>query len=208
MTAGIATGSAYKVAKLYGNSNGVPGIGDAEGESEGEVTRPLDPRVGLAVLVTGLAVGVGLGLELRLRFRVDEGSVGIVNPHLGKKHDVILTADASGRSRSRTPLPRVLFSVAAVAGGGNRIPGMKEVVGGRGGVIDRLFPALAGSELGPSPARLRSSSFLAIPLPRPKVGVRLLKTDPKRPFDLSLAAPWAGAIPRVNAASELEWWRR
>ena len=181
---GIGTGSAYNVARLYGNSNGVPGIGDVEEESEGEITRPLGPLVVLAVLATELAVGVGLGLGLGLRFRVGEGSVGIVNPHLGKKHDVILTADASGRSRSKTLLFRILFSVAVVG-----IPGTKDVVGGRGGVIDRLLPTLAGSELEPSPTRLRKSSFLAIPLPRPKVDVRLLKADPNRPFDFSLAAP-------------------
>jgi len=194
---GIGTGSAYNVARLCGNSIGVPGIREVEGESEGVITRPLGP---LAELVR-FAMGLGVGLGFKLRFRVGEDSVGIVSPHFGKKHDVILTADASGRSKSRTLLLRaLLFSVAAVVGGGT-----KDVARDGGGVIGRLLPALVGSELGPSPMRLRKNNFLAIPLPRPKLdGVRLLKTDPKRPLDLSLAVLWTGVIPKVSAASELE----
>ena len=53
--------------------------------------------------------------------------------------------------------------------------------------------------------RLRENNLLASPLPIPKFGgVRLLKTDPKRPLYLSLTAPWTGFIPELNAASELE----
>lgn len=183
---GIGTGSAYSVAKLCGNSSGVPRIGEVEGGSEGEITGPLGP---LAKLV-GFAAGLGVGLGFKLGVRGGENSAGIVNPHLGKKHDVILTADASGRSKSKTLLLRALFSVVTVVEGGSRIPGMKDVARDGGGVIGRLLPALVGSELGPSPARLRKNNFLAIPLPRPKLGgVRLLKTDPKRPLDFSLAVP-------------------
>ena len=202
---GIGTGSAYNMARLCGNSNGVPGIGAVEEESEGVITRPLGPLVELVGFATGLERGLGFKLGLK----VGEDSAGIVNPHLGKKHDVILTAEGSGRSKSRTPLLRVLlFSATAVVWGGSRMPGTKDVARDGGGVIGRLFPALVGSELDPSPTRLRKNSFLAIPLPRPRLGgVRLLKTDPRRPFDFSLAALWMGVIPRVNAASELEWWR-
>lgn len=187
MMTGIGTGSAYNVARLYGNSNGILGIGEVDGESEGENTRPLGPLVEFATFGAGL----GLGLGFKLRLIVGEGSAGIVNPHLGKKHDVILTADASGRSKSRTLLLRaLLLSLGAVVEGGSRMPGTKNVAGDGGGVMGRLLPALVGSELDPSPARLRKNSFLAIPLPKLKLeGVRLLKTDPKRPFDLSLAAP-------------------
>jgi hypothetical protein len=200
---GIETGSAYNAAKFWGNSSGVTGIGEVEGESGGEITRPLGSVPVSVWFVTGLGIGLGLGLKLRFK---GEDSEGMVSPHLGKKHDVILTADASGRSRSSTLLLRaLLLSVAAEVEGGNRIPGTKDVVRGGGGVIGRLLPALAGSELDPSPVRLRKNNFLAIPLPRPKFGgVRLLKTDPKRPLDFSLAVPWMGVIPRVNAASELE----
>ena len=199
---GIGTGSAYNVARLCGSSSGIPGNGEGEGGSEGERTRPLGPLVEL----TGFVGGLGVGLEFELGFSVGEVSGGIVNPHLGKKHDVILTADASGRSKSRTLLLRaLLLSVAAVLGGGSRMPGTKDAARDGGGVIGRLFPALVGSELGPSPVRLRRNSFLAIPLPRLKLwGVRFLKTAPKRRFDFSLAIPWTGVVPRVNAASELE----
>jgi len=198
----IGTGSAYNVARLCGNSIGVPGIGEVEEESEGVITRPL----GSLAEIVGFATGLGVGLGFKLRLRVGEDSTGIVNPHLGKKHDVILTAEGSGRSKSRTLLLRaLLFSATAAVWGGSRMPGTKGVVRDGGGVRGRLLPALVGSELGPSPTRLRKNNFLAIPLPRPKLGcVRLLKTDPKRPFDFSLAALWMGVIPRVNAASELE----
>jgi len=109
---GIGTGSAYSVAKLWGNSSGVPGIGELEGESGVESTRPLGPLA-----------GSGIVLGFKLRFIVGEESAGMVNPHLGKKHDVILTTDASGRSRSRTLLPRaLLLSVTAVLGAGSRVP--------------------------------------------------------------------------------------
>lgn len=206
MRMGIGTGSAYNAARLCGNSSGVPGNGEGEEELEGDITRPLGPLVELV----GFVGGFGVGLGFKLGFRVGEVSVGIVNPHLGKKHEVILTADASGRSKSKSLLFRVLLlSVTAVLGGGSRMPGTKDAARDGGGVIGRLFPALVGSELDPSPVRLRRNNFLAIPLPRPKLwGVRLLKTAPKRRLDFSLGASWAGAIPRVNAASELEWWRR
>ena len=196
---GIGTGSAYSVAKLWGNSNGVPGIGEVEGESGVEVSRPLGP-------VVGFVMGLGVGSVFKLGFRVGEDSAGIVKPRLGKKHDVILTADASGRSKSRSLLLRALLSsVAAVVEAGRRMPGTKDVAREGGGVLGRLLPALAGSELSPSPVRFRKNSFLAIPLPRPKLGgVRLLKTDPKRPLDFSLIVPWMGAVPTVKAASELE----
>lgn len=192
---GIGTGSAYSAAKLCGNPSGVPGIGEVEEESGAEITRPLGPLAGL-----GVALGFGLG------FKVGEELEGMVNPHLGKKHDVILTADGSGRSRSRTLLPRaLLLSVTAVFGAGNLIPGIKDVERDGGGVIGRLLTALAGSELDQLPARFRKNNFLAIPLPIPKLGgVRLLKTDPKRPLDFSLTVPWMGVMPEVSAASELE----
>ena len=202
---GIGTGSAYSVAKFRGNSSGVPGIGEADEESKAGTTRPLGPLMGLVAFVAGLGVGVGFSLG----FRVGENSVGTDNPHLGRKHDVIPTADASGRSRSTTLLLRVLLlSAAVVVGCGSRIPGIKDVARDGGGVIGRLLPALAGSEAGPSPIRLRKNNFLAIPLPIPKLGgVRLLKTDPRRPLDFHLAVTLAGLTPKVNAASELEWWR-
>ena len=195
---GIGTGSAYNVARFCGNSSGVPGIGEAEGELEVEITRLLSPLARLVAFVAGL----GLGLGFKLRFRVGEDSVAMVNPHLGKKHDVILTADGSGRSKSRILLLRVLL---LSVGGGSRIPGTKEVPMDGGGVIGRLCPALAGSELDPPLVRFRKNSFLAIPLPIPKLGgVRLLKTDPKRTLYLSLTAPWTGFVPELNAASERE----
>ena len=187
---GIGTGSAYNVAKFCGNSSGAPGNGEAEGELEVEITRPLGPPARLVAI----AAGLGLGLGIRLGCKAGEDSLGIVNPHLGRKHDVIPTSDASGRSKSRT------LSVV----GGSRIPGMKD----EDGVIGRLCPALAGSELDPPTACLRKNNLLAIPLPIPKLGgVRLLKTDPNRPLCLSLAAPWARFVLKLNAASELEWWR-
>lgn len=171
-----------------------------------EIIRLLSP---LAILVAFVA-GLGLGLGLRLRFRVGEDWVGMLNPHLGKKHDVIPTVEGSGRSKSRTLLlPALLPSVVIVAGGGGRTSRTKDVARDGGGVIGRLWPALAGSELDPPPARLRKNNFLAIPPPIPELGgVRLLKTDPKRTLYFSLAVPWAGFIPELNAASELEWWRR
>jgi len=196
---GIGTGSAYNVAKFCGNSTGVPGTGEVEGEFKVEITRLLGPLVRLVAFVPGL----GLGLEFTLRFRAGEDSVAMLNPHLGKKHDVILTTDASGRSKSRALLfPALLLSVVE---GGRRIPGTKDVERDGGGVIGRLWPALAGSELEPLPIRLRKNSLLASPLPIPRFGgVRLLKTDPKRPRYLSLTVPWTGLIPGPNAASELE----
>ena len=143
-----------------------------------------------------------LRLRFELGFRVGGGSEETVSPRLGKKHDVILTADASGRSKSNTLLLRgLLLWTAAEVDAGSRIPGTNEVSRDGGGVLGRL----AGSELDPSPVRIRESNFFAIPLPRPRVGgVRLLKTDPKRPFDFPLVVPWAGVILKVNAASELE----
>ena len=198
MIMGIGTGSAYNAAKFCGNSRGVPGIGEAEVEFKVEITRLLGPLARLVAFVAGL----GLGLGFRLRFRVDEDSVATVNPHLGMKHDIILTADASGRSKSRTLL---LAASSPSVGGGSRIPGTNDVERDGGGVIGRLWPALAGSELESPPIRLRKNNLLASPLPIPKFGgVRLLKTDPKRPLYLSLTAPWAGFIPGLNAASELE----
>lgn len=128
---GIGTGSAYNAAKFCGNSSGVPGIGEAEVEFKVEITRLLGP---LARLVT-FAGGSGLGLGFRLRFRVDEDSVAMVSPHLGMKHDVILTADASGRSKSRTLLLAALLLSAV---DGSRIPGTKDVERDGGGVIGRL----------------------------------------------------------------------
>jgi hypothetical protein len=112
---GIGTGSAYSAAKFCGNTSGVPGIGETEGEFKAEITRLLGP----------LARLVGLGLGFRFGFRVGGDSVGMVNPHLGKKQEVNPTADASGRSKSRILLLRVLaLSVIVVVGGGTRIPGM------------------------------------------------------------------------------------
>ena len=128
MMMGIGTGSAYNAAKFCGNSSGVPGIGEAEVEFKAEITRLLGPLVRLVAFAAGLRLGLGF----RLRFKVDEDSVAMVNPHLGMKHDVILTADASGRSKSRTLL--LLLSV----GGGSRIPGTKDVERDGGGVIGRL----------------------------------------------------------------------
>ena len=202
MIAWIGTGSAYNAAKFLGSSRGFPRIGEVEGESEAEITRPGGPETVSVVFVAGLILGLGF----ELRFKVGGDSGGMVSPHLGKKHDVILTADASGRSRSNTLLLRgLLLSEAVEVDAGIRIPGMNEVGRDGGGVLGRLLPALTGSELVPSPIRLRENNFLAIPLPRPKAGgVRLLKTDPKRPFDFPLAVPWAGVIFKVNAASELE----
>ena len=199
---GIGTGSAYSAARFCGNASGVPGIGETEGEFKAEITRLLGPLAGLVPFVTGF----GLGLGFRLGFRLGGDSVGMVNPHLGKKQDANPTADASGRSKSRILLLRALvLSVIVVVGGGTRIPGIKDVARDGGGVIGRLLPALAGSEFDPPPARLRKNSFLAIPLPIPKFeGVRLLKTDLKCPFDFSLAGPWAGFVPKVSAASEFE----
>lgn len=188
MIMGIGTGSAYNVARLCGNSKGVPGIGEVEGEPEGEVTRPLGPLAGLVTF--GVGPGAGLRLGFKLRSRVGEDSAGIVNPHLGKKHDVILTAEASGRSKSRILLLRTLLLSLVAVVGGSRMPGTGDVARDGSGVIGRLLPALVGSESGPSPIRLRKNNFLAIPLRIPKLGgVRLLKTDPKRFFDFSLAAP-------------------
>lgn len=173
-----------------------------EGESGADVTRPRSPVAVSVGFIPGLGVGVGFELSNGL----GEGSEGIVSPHLGKKHDVILTIDASGRSKSNTLLfGALLLSVPAELGAGSRMPGTKDVAREGSGVIGRLLPALAGSELEPSPVRLRKSNFLAIPLPRPKLGgVRLLKTDPKRPFDFCLVLPWTGVMAKVNAASELE----
>lgn len=178
----------------------MPGIGEEEWEFEVEITRLLGPLARLR----GFVAGLGLGLGFRVRFRVDEDSVARVSPHLGRKHDVILTADASGRSKSRTLLvPALLASV----GGGSRMPGTKDVASDGGGVIGRLWPALAGSELDPPAMRLRENNFLAIPLPIPKLGgVRLLKTDPNRPLYFPLATPWMEFTPGFNTTSELEWW--
>lgn len=131
MIMGIGTGSAYNVARFCGSSSGVPRIGEVEGEFEVEITRLLSPLAGLVAFVAGL----GLGLGFRLRFRAGEGSVAMVSPHLGKKHDVILTADGSGRSISRIVLLRALL---LSVGGGSRMPGMKEVARDGGGVIGRL----------------------------------------------------------------------
>src|ERR1700753_3014700 len=117
---GIGTGSAYNAAKLWGNSNGVPGIGEVEGESGAEITRP---RRSVAVSVA-FVTGFGLELGFELRFKVGEDSEEIVRPHLGKKHDVNLTADASGRSKSNTLLFSALLR-SAEEGDGSRITGMK-----------------------------------------------------------------------------------
>jgi hypothetical protein len=187
VTTGIGTGSAYNVARLWGNSSGVPGIGELEGELGTGIKRPQDP----AAVSVGFVVGLGLGLGVKLRFIVGEGSEAMVSPHLGKKHDVILTADGSGRSKSNILLLRaLLLSVAAEVGGESWMPVTKDVERDGSGVIGRLLPALVGSELDHSPVRLRRNSFLAIPLPRPKAGgVLLLNIDPKRPLDLSLVAP-------------------
>lgn len=141
---GIETGSAYNAAKLWGNSIGVPGIGGVEGESGAEILNPRGP----VTVSTGFAPGLGLRFELE--FRGGEGSEEIVSPHLGRKHDVILTTDASGRSRFNILLLRVLLlSVAAELCTGSRIPGITDVARDGGGVIGRLLPALAGSELDP-----------------------------------------------------------
>ena len=187
MTVGIGTGSAYNAARFLGNSSGAPGIGEAEGESGVDITRPPGPET----VSVGLVAGLVLGLGFELGFTVGEDSGEIMSPHLGKKHDVILTADASGRSKFNTLLLRaLLLSVAIEVDAGGRIPGTNEVVRDGGGVLGRLLPALTGSELDPSPVRFLENNFLAIPLPRPNVGgVRLLKTDPKRPFDFPLVVP-------------------
>ena len=180
-TTGIGTGSAYNVAKFWGSSSDVPGIWELEGELGAGIRRPVAVSVGLVV---------GLKLGLGVKLRVGEGSEAMVSPHLGKKHDVILTADASGRSKSNILVLRaLLLSVAAEVGGGSWKPVTKEVERDGSGVIGRLLPALVGSELENSPVRFRRNNFLAIPLPRPKAGgVLLLKIDPNRPLDLSLVA--------------------
>lgn len=204
---GIGTGSAYNAAKFLGNSSGAPGTGEAEGGSWAEITGPRNP----GMVSVGPVVGLVLGLRFELGFRVGDGSEETASPRLGKKQDVILTADASGRSKSNTLLLRawLLWSVAAEVEVGSRIPGTSDAARNEGGVLGRLLSALTGSELDPSPVRLLENNFLAIPLPRPKVGgVRLVKTDPKRPFDFPLVVTCAGSILKVNAASELEWWRR
>lgn len=184
---GIGTGSAYNAAKFFGKSSGVPGTGEVEGESGAEITRPRAPET----VSVGFVAGLVLVLRFELGFRVGEDSEDMGCTRFGKKHDVILTADASGRSKSNTLLLRaLLLSVAAAVEAGSRIPGTNDVARVGGGVIGRLLPALTGSEFDSSPVRLRENNFLAIPLPSPKVGgVRLLKTDPKRPLGLPLVVP-------------------
>jgi hypothetical protein len=131
---GIGTGSACNVARLCGNLIGFPRIGEAEGDSKGVITCLL----GLLAELVGFVTGLGVGLEFKLSFR---DPAGIVSSCLGKKHDFILTADASGMSKFRVLLLRaLLFSMAAVVEGGSRAPGTKGVTRGGGGVIYRPLP--------------------------------------------------------------------